>query len=472
MTELSYSLHLGSDKNKKNSSRASSKNNISNSTSKSNNAIQNANQLSRVDKHNYLKYDNDIRNIYIVKGSSSTYQDVQELYKNEFGEALENYNNKQSRPSRMINDYFEHISNDSKKDLACEIIIELGNKEFWQSKDIEYKRKMINVFSKQVKDLENIEPNFKIASAVVHLDETSPHMHIVGIPIKNNCKTGLSKQVSKSEVFTKESLKFIQDNMRIMCIDAFNKEYNSNTKLKDKEKGRNFDIHVEDMMHYTEIKKELQNNKKSIDKNIEKINLINNSSKELNNLLNSLQESKLGGYRLNNAQKERLSNLLKDVENISEHFNNLSNVYTNISLINDNLNYQKENNKSLNEDYQYALNKCVKLEKKIEDLQDSEEFLKDVIKAKDKDHIELITNLCENVNSKDYSKSQSFKQVSNELYKKGIINENERQVIFNPPKLINESEIEKAISKINREMDEAVEDFSKQFTTQKYDYEL
>ena len=472
MTELSYSLHLGSDKNKKNSSRASSKNNISNSTSKSNNAIQNANQLSRVDKHNYRKYDNDIRNIYIVKGSSSTYQDVQELYKNEFGEALENYNNKQSRPSRMINDYFEHISNDSKKDLACEIIIELGNKEFWQSKDIEYKRKMINVFSKQVKDLENIEPNFKIASAVVHLDETSPHMHIVGIPIKNNCKTGLSKQVSKSEVFTKESLKFIQDNMRIMCIDAFNKEYNSNTKLKDKEKGRNFDIHVEDMMHYTEIKKELQNNKKSIDKNIEKINLINNSSKELNNLLNSLQESKLGGYRLNNAQKERLSNLLKDVENISEHFNNLSNVYTNISLINDNLNYQKENNKSLNEDYQYALNKCVKLEKKIEDLQDSEEFLKDVIKAKDKDHIELITNLCENINSKDYSKSQSFKQVSNELYKKGIINENERQVIFNPPKLINESEIEKAISKINREMDEAVEDFSKQFTTQKYDYEL
>ena len=472
MTELSYSLHLGSDKNKKNSSRASSKNNISNSTSKSNNAIQNANQLSRVDKHNYRKYDNDIRNIYIVKGSSSTYQDVQELYKNEFGEALENYNNKQSRPSRMINDYFEHISNDSKKDLACEIIIEIGNKEFWQSKDIEYKRKMINVFSKQVKDLENIEPNFKIASAVVHLDETSPHMHIVGIPIKNNCKTGLSKQVSKSEVFTKKSLKFIQDNMRIMCIDAFNKEYNSNTKLKDKEKGRNFDIHVEDMMHYTEIKKELQNNKKSIDKNIEKINLINNSSKELNNLLNSLQESKLGGYRLNNAQKERLSNLLKDVENISEHFNNLSNVYTNISLINDNLNYQKENNKSLNEDYQYALNKCVKLEKKIEDLQDSEEFLKDVIKAKDKDHIELITNLCENVNSKDYSKSQSFKQVSNELYKKGIINENERQVIFNPPKLINESEIEKAISKINREMDEAVEDFSKQFTTQKYDYEL
>ena len=154
---------------------------------------------------------------------------------------------------------------------------------------------------------------------------------------------------------------------------------------------------------------------------------------------------------------------------MSEHFNNLSNIYTNISLINDNLNYQKENNKLLNEDYQYTLNKCIKLEKKIEDLQDSEEFLKDVIKVKDKEHIDLITSLCENVNSKDYSKSQSFKQVSNELYKKGIINKNERHVIFNPPRLINKSEIEKAISNINRQMEKEAEGF---YNTNKNDYEL
>ena len=167
------------------------------------------------------------------------------------------------------------------------------------------------------------------------------------------------------------------------------------------------------------------------------IDVINDSSKKLNNLLNNLQGSKLGGYRLNNAQKERLSNILKDVENISEHFNNLSNVYTNISVINYSLKYQKENNKSLNENYQYMLKECVKLEKKIEILQDSEELLKDIIKVKNNEHIDLITNLCENVNSRDFSKSQSFKQVSNELYKKGIINKDERHVIFNQPSLIN-----------------------------------
>ena len=55
--ELAYSLHLGSNKNNKNSVRKSANKNISGTTSLSNNSIQNATQLSRVDKHNYRKYD-------------------------------------------------------------------------------------------------------------------------------------------------------------------------------------------------------------------------------------------------------------------------------------------------------------------------------------------------------------------------------------------------------------------------------
>lgn len=58
MEELSYSFHIGSDKNKKNSVRLTSKNNVSGTNSMSNNAIQNAKQLSTADKHNYRKYDN------------------------------------------------------------------------------------------------------------------------------------------------------------------------------------------------------------------------------------------------------------------------------------------------------------------------------------------------------------------------------------------------------------------------------
>ena len=45
MNELAYSLHLGSDKNRKNISKQNGRNNISGTTSLPNNAIQNVRQL-------------------------------------------------------------------------------------------------------------------------------------------------------------------------------------------------------------------------------------------------------------------------------------------------------------------------------------------------------------------------------------------------------------------------------------------
>ena len=148
MSELAYSLHLGSDKNKKNISRKNGKNNLSGTTSLPNNAIQNVRQLSKVDKHNYRKYDNDQDLIEIVRGSSSLLDDVKELYLSEFEEARLEYNSKQSRPSRMIDNYFDNVSNNEKKDLACEIILELVDKEYWDTKDEAFKKRMSEVYKK------------------------------------------------------------------------------------------------------------------------------------------------------------------------------------------------------------------------------------------------------------------------------------------------------------------------------------
>ena len=148
MAELAYSLHLGSDKNRKNISRQNVKSNLSNTTSLPNNAIQNVRQLSKVDKHNYRKYDNEQKLIEIIRGTSSPLEDVKQLYLDEFEDARLEYNSKQSRPSRMIDNYFDNVSNNEKKDLACEIIIELGDKEYWDTKDDEFKSKMSEVYRK------------------------------------------------------------------------------------------------------------------------------------------------------------------------------------------------------------------------------------------------------------------------------------------------------------------------------------
>ena len=206
MQELSYSFHIGNDKNKSKRSRQVMKNKNVKDNIFNNNAIQNARALSKVNKHNLRKYDNNVELITILRGSNNLYEDVKELYKQEFEEARLEYNKKQTRNDRKIDDYFTHISNNKKSDLACEIIIELGDMFYWKDKEENYKKKMNLVFEEQLLDLENIVPTFKIASAAVHYDESSPHLHIVGVPIKNGRKNGMKKQVGKSNIFTKDSL--------------------------------------------------------------------------------------------------------------------------------------------------------------------------------------------------------------------------------------------------------------------------
>ena len=122
------------------------KNNNSKTTSLSNNGIQDLKTLAKVDKHNIRKYDEDDEDIEIIKGTNKLIDDVKELYKSEFDESRIEYNSKQVREDRKINDYFTHISNNSKSDLACEIIIELGDKKYWDTKSNVFKRGMTRVF--------------------------------------------------------------------------------------------------------------------------------------------------------------------------------------------------------------------------------------------------------------------------------------------------------------------------------------
>lgn len=44
-------------------------------------------------------------------------------------EALEEYNKKQTRPDRRIEDYFEHVAG-KEQNMAVEIIIQIGDREF------------------------------------------------------------------------------------------------------------------------------------------------------------------------------------------------------------------------------------------------------------------------------------------------------------------------------------------------------
>jgi hypothetical protein len=154
------------------------------------------------------------------------------VYKKTFDKAVEKYNENKI-DCRKIKNYFEHISNNKRNDLAVEIIIQIGDKEYWQNKSWSKKMKMNDIFTSQLQKLSELVPNFAIANATVHYDEASPHLHIVGVPIAFFDK-GLEKRVSKSKVFTREKLEELQVEMR----------KDLPFKLRPKEKGRNRDLSV------------------------------------------------------------------------------------------------------------------------------------------------------------------------------------------------------------------------------------
>ena len=83
-------------------------------------------------------YDNCRELIITIYGTNDIVEDVKQVYLDEFEEARMEYNNKQTKKDRIINNYFQKVSG-SQNDIACEIIIELGDMDFWQDKDNEYR---------------------------------------------------------------------------------------------------------------------------------------------------------------------------------------------------------------------------------------------------------------------------------------------------------------------------------------------
>lgn len=384
--KLAYSFHLGNDKNKSKKSKKNIKNGVVADKVFNNNAIQNAQQLSKVNKHNLRKYDDKVELIEIICGTNNLYEDVKKLYVKEFDEAQKEYNEKQTRNDRKIEDYFSHISNNSKNDLACEIIIELGNMEFWKDKEDSYKRKMTEVFKEQIQDLEKIIPSFKVANAVVHYDEASPHLHIVGVPVKVGNKNGMKKQVGKSTIFTKESLRQIQDTMRVYCRESFNKIYDTNIELLEKLKGNNYDIQTKNMSkEYKHLKNQADRNRERLNKVNEQTKLTLSKSNEVKKIISNLKPTKIikNNFIINDEEINVINDYIEtanknvtDIKNVSdltsimENFeNDLKNHDIEVSELQNKIKKQDQRIKSLEKQNITKQDKISEQRKEIKDLE-------------------------------------------------------------------------------------------------------
>ena len=433
--ELAYSIHLGSDKNRTNKAKEIAKTNPSGTTSFSNNAIQNAKQLSDANKHNLRDYDKNRDDIFVIYGSNNLFNDVRNLYLQEFEQAKNEYNKKQTREDRKIKDYFNKISQDSQRDLACEIIIELGDMEFWKDKDMTYKKKMSDVYNEQVKDLMKVVPEFKVVNAVIHYDETSPHMHIIGVPVKDDYKKGMKKQVAKSQIFTKNSLKVIQDEMRKCCIKSYNKFYNKTSELKKKQKGRNKDIAVKDMTDYREVKKQYEKKEKKLAEANKQTNKLDNTTKDINQILDNLKPAKFNKNNMviSNEDVEKIKNFTKDVNDTTKTVRSVNDLNmaikdfecTTFETIKEvsSLKYVIE----LKDNEISSLKRELSTKDKIiNKLQTEKEKLKTELQKFKGFWHKLIKHF---QNKIGFDKDEKYKYVSDDLYKNGIFDDNDDRIV-------------------------------------------
>ena len=218
-------------------------------------AITTKSKLTGVAKHNLRKYKSEeysANNIFLIYGTDNLVQDVKAVYHQEFDEALKVYNENQTRADRKIEDYFEHVAN-KEQDMAVEIIIQVGDRAYWQE-HLENKVFMRQIYRTILAELQYRLPQFVVANAVVHMDEDSPHMHVVGVPVGTDYKKGMSKQVSKRKVFTQNVLSIVlQDKLRAFANERARIVLGE--QIREKSKGRNHDLSV---MEYKVLKEEIR----------------------------------------------------------------------------------------------------------------------------------------------------------------------------------------------------------------------
>lgn len=131
-------------------------------------------------------------------------ENIKDSYEKLFGEAVNNYNAKQRRSDRKINNYLQKVK-DSTLDHQKEFIMQVGDFQslekiaeeqgckVWETKEWELRAETLR---RAVSEFQENNPNLYVYNAVIHLDESNPHAHVNFIPVGDGMNKGMSRQVS------------------------------------------------------------------------------------------------------------------------------------------------------------------------------------------------------------------------------------------------------------------------------------
>ena len=133
-------------------------------------------------------------------------ENIKAVYHELFDEALERYNAKQTRADRRIEDYYEEIRSGKQEKPFHEIILQVGNRDD-MSADSEEGQLAAAVLDEYMKGFQERNPQLRVFSAHLHMDEATPHLHIDFVPFTTGSKRGLDTRVSLKQALAAQGFK-------------------------------------------------------------------------------------------------------------------------------------------------------------------------------------------------------------------------------------------------------------------------
>ena len=125
--------------------------------------------------------------------------DIKDAYKKIFGQAQEDYNTKQKRKDRQIENYLKKIEQDKQKHPCYEMIVGVYGKDVSEQQ----KKEILWDFAKGWKER---NPNLKMIGCYWHNDEDAEqHLHIDYIPTAE-CDKGMRLQNSLDRAFKQQGI--------------------------------------------------------------------------------------------------------------------------------------------------------------------------------------------------------------------------------------------------------------------------
>ena len=133
-------------------------------------------------------------------------ENIKMVYHELFDEALERYNAKQTRSDRKIKDYYEKIRSSKQEKPFHEIILQVGGKGNMNA-DTENGELAKQILDEYYQEFQERNPQLRVFSAHLHMDEATPHLHIDFVPFTTGSKRGLDTRVSLKQALAAQGFK-------------------------------------------------------------------------------------------------------------------------------------------------------------------------------------------------------------------------------------------------------------------------